>query len=250
MLVTCVAGEMGNHRVADALVRAHRLRAWGVVLAIATGGKIGLGNLGRVDVHVEVEGRPAHSSTPSAGINAVDGAIEFCRRLGALSLPADPDLGQATLAITAIRSEPVAPHTIPARCVITLDRRLIPGEDPQEAAAEIARVAAGIAPQRVTVRAGDVNLPGKLSPDHPLPQRVRAAARTVGLEGSFFYRRAALDAGYFLARGMPAVMWGPGDPSLAHTDEERVALADGLRLAQAYAALATTACYQAAEDGG
>jgi succinyl-diaminopimelate desuccinylase len=244
-LVTCVAGEMGNHTVAEALVRTHRLRAWGIVLAIATGGKIGLGNLGRVDIHVEVEGTPAHSSNPAAGINAVDGAVEFALRLRELPpLPADPDLGQATLAITSIRSEPVAPHTIPARCFMVLDRRLVPGEDPVAAVSSIAQCATGIAPARVTVRGGDSNFPGKLSANHPLAQRAVTAAKEAGLDGGFFYRRAALDAGYFLKLDIPAIMWGPGDPALAHTDEERASLAEAERLAHAYRTFLLNTCYQ------
>lgn len=243
-LITCMAGEMGNHTVAEAIVQTHALSAWGIVLAIATGGKIGLGNLGRVDIHVEVTGKPAHSSSPAAGINAVDGALEFARRLRDLpALPSDPDLGPATLAITSIRSEPIAPHTIPARCLMTLDRRLVPGEDPTAALSSLAQYADGIGPAAVAVRGGDFNLPGKLSANHPLPQSARAAAQEAGLAGEFFYRRAALDAGYFLQLGMPAIMWGPGDSSLAHTDEERASLADATQLARAYRALLLNTCF-------
>ncbi len=244
-LVTCVAGEMGNHTVAEAIVRTHGLEAWGIILAVSTGGKIGLGNLGRVDIHVEVVGKPAHSSSPAAGVNAVDGAVEFAMRLRNLPpLPADPDLGQATLAITSIRSEPIAPHTIPARCLMMLDRRLVPGEDPATAVSSIAQQASGIGPARVSVRGGDFNLPGKISADHLLAQRAVAAAKEVGLDGSFFYRRAALDAGYFLKLGIPTIMWGPGDPALAHTDEERASLADAVQLAHAYRAFLINACYR------
>lgn len=244
VFVTSVAGEMGNHLVAEALLREHSLRAAAIVVAVATGGKIGLGNLGRVDISVEVTGVPCHSSDPAKGVNAVEGAIEFCRRLQRLPpLAKDPDLGQATIAITGISSEPQAPHTIPARCVITIDRRLVPGEDPLAATAQIAKCAEGIAPPRVTVRAGHSSLPGKLSADHPLPQLAAAAARQVDLEPAFFYRRAALDAGYFIKLGMPTIMWGPGDPALAHTDEERVRLEDAATAAQAYYVLTALACW-------
>jgi succinyl-diaminopimelate desuccinylase len=244
VFVTCVAGEMGHHLIAEALVREHELVSAYVVLAIATGGRIGLGNLGRVDIHVEVEGVASHSSDPSRGVNAVDGAIELCRRLGTLPpLPADADLGQATLAITWINSEPRAPHTIPAHCAVTLDRRLVPGERPEAAVAQIAACADGISPQRVMVRAGHVNLPGKLPPDHALPRLAQHAATQVGMPAPFFYRRAALDAGYFIAQGMPAIMWGPGDPALAHTDEERVRVDEAVTGARAYLALTALACW-------
>ena len=245
MLVTCVAGEMGNHLIAEALVAEHALRAAAVVLAVATGGKILLGNLGRVDVHVSVAGQPGHSSNPAGGINAVDGAVEFLARLRHLPpLPADPDLGQATLCVTAIESLPRAMHTIPARCDITLDRRLVPGEEPAAAVAAIAACAAGIAPQRVSVRAGHHNLPGRLAATAPLARLAQRAATLAGAAAPFGYRRAALDAGYFLSLDMPALMWGPGDPSLAHTDAEQVDLDDAVAAARAYRTLTELACWE------
>ncbi len=244
-LVTCVAGEMGSHLVAESLARQGLLQGAGAVLAIATGGEVGLGNLGRVDIEVEVRGIPCHSSSPGRGVNAVDGAVEFCLRLRGIGpLPSDPDLGEATIAITGISSEPRAAHTIPSRCVVTIDRRLLPGESPEETTAAVRACARGIAPQEVSVRSGHFNLPGKLAPDHPLPRLAVEAAGRAGLAAPFFYRRAALDAGYLMSIGTPAIMWGPGNPALAHTDEERVKVADVVRGAEAYRALSLLACWE------
>jgi len=45
------------------------------------------------------------------------------------------------LTVNHIRSFPDSTHTVQERCEFTLDRRLLPGDDPNEAFAEIERIA-------------------------------------------------------------------------------------------------------------
>lgn len=90
-----------------------------------------------------VRGTACHSSRPDEGANAVTGAAEVLRRLTA-EIPNDhihPQLGTAWLTCNRIESFPKSTHTVQDRCEIGLDRRLLPGEDPDAAVAEIARVA-------------------------------------------------------------------------------------------------------------
>jgi acetylornithine deacetylase/succinyl-diaminopimelate desuccinylase-like protein len=44
-----------------------------------------------------------------------------------------------------------------------------------------------------------------------------------------------VDAGFFVERGIPAVMFGAGDPALWHTDDEAVAVPDVVACARALA---------------
>ena len=52
-----------------------------------------------------------------------------------------PQLGAQSLTVNHIRSFPNSTHTVQERCELTLDRRLLPGDDPNEAFAEIERIA-------------------------------------------------------------------------------------------------------------
>ena len=52
-----------------------------------------------------------------------------------------PQLGKPSLTVNHIRSFPDSTHTVQDRCEFTLDRRLLPGEDPNAAFAEIERIA-------------------------------------------------------------------------------------------------------------
>src|SRR5215469_17128073 len=137
----CVSGETGRHDAIASIIEATGIRADMAVLN-GTGNRISLGNRGRVDVTVTVHGSPCHSSRPAQGCNAITGAIEVIRRLTELRMPAaHPHLGPPTLTINRIASLPDTTHTVPARCDIGIDRRLLPGESPESAVADIAAIA-------------------------------------------------------------------------------------------------------------
>src|SRR5258707_8572925 len=143
--VCCVSGETGSHAAIRSVIegagggepaRADLAYLGGTSL-MAT-----LGNRGRIDVFITVHGAQTHSSRPQDGANAITGAMEVIRRLGS-EIAVDrthPDLGPQTLTINRIRSLPESTHTIQASCDLTIDRRLLPGEDPDAAFARIAAV--------------------------------------------------------------------------------------------------------------
>ncbi|MEP7104481.1 MAG: M20/M25/M40 family metallo-hydrolase, partial [Chloroflexota bacterium] len=227
-LVVCVstAGETGRHDAARTFMKefgAPRFD-WAVV-ALGTGNRIGLGNKGRIDVLVKVLGRAAHSSTPWAGVNAISGAVAAIDRLAGVPLPGShPELGTPTLTVTSIHSAPAATHTVQDEVRMTLDRRLLPGDDPEAALHDIRVALEGIEPSEVSVEPGPYMFPSAIDADAPLVRLLQSAAGEAGLQTSWSH--GAIDAGYFNHEGIPAVMFGPGEPDLFHTDEERVALED------------------------
>src|SRR5262249_27334096 len=108
-----------------------------------TGLKITIGNRGRIDVFVTGKGAPCHSSRPWDGVNGITGATQAIRLL-LVQVKGDnshPKLGRQSLTVNRIRSFPDSTHTVQERCEFTLDRRLLPGDDPNEAFAEIERIA-------------------------------------------------------------------------------------------------------------
>ena len=136
----CLSGETGKHDAIRSVVEGAGVRADMAVLG-GTGLKVTLGNRGRIDVFVTVKGAPCHSSRPWDGINAITGATEAIRALLA-EVKVDkshPQLGKQSLTVNHIRSFPESTHTVQDRCEFTLDRRLLPGDDPSVAFAEIER---------------------------------------------------------------------------------------------------------------
>jgi acetylornithine deacetylase/succinyl-diaminopimelate desuccinylase-like protein len=230
-VVLCVspAGETGRHDAAQTFLDGfgEPRFAWGIV-AIGTNSQICVANKGRIDTTVTVRGRSSHSGMPWAGLNAIHGALEVLRRLDAIDLAADhPHLGRATLTPTAINSFPPAPHTVPDEVRIVLDRRLLPGDLPESAVAGIRHALERMEPYQVEVEVGAFMYPSEVAEDSELVGRLQQAFRaTVAREAPLRYSHGAIDAGFLNHRGVSAVMFGPGEQELWHTDDESVAVED------------------------
>jgi acetylornithine deacetylase len=232
--VCCVSGETGSHAAIRSVVEGEGIRADLAYLG-GTSLMMTLGNRGRIDIFITVHGAPTHSSRPEDGANAITGAMEVIRRLGEIRLDrVHPALGRQTLTVNRIRSYPESTHTIQASCELTIDRRLLPGEDPDAAFAEIAAVARSVEawpdpasgkPFRVEVKLGPFMYPSLVSTDAEVVQELFAASRLVlGTEPATFYAPNAFDQGYLNHVGIPTVNWGPGEYKFAHTDFDLAAV--------------------------
>ncbi len=242
-LVLCVsaAGETGRHDAARTFMAGHGSPPfdWAIV-AIGTGNAICPTNKGRIDLTVVVRGRSAHSSTPWAGDNAIVGATEALRRLAAVDLGAShPALGSATLTPTAVESRPRATHTIPDEVRLIVDRRLLPGDDVGSALADVRAALEGMEPFSVSVEPGPFMFPSEVAERSAVVSVLQEAFTALtGAPAPIFHSHGALDAGFFNVEGVPAVMLGPGEPAMWHTDEETVDLEQVASCARIYAAAA------------
>jgi len=145
-LAVSLAGETGRHDAAQFILDNNQINAKFGIVGLGTNNRICLGNKGRIDIEITVRGKSAHSSMPWDGINAVDGARKVLERIDRLALGREhPGLGKATLTVTQIKSAPEISHTVPDTCRITLDRRLLPGDDPDIALEEIRNALADLA---------------------------------------------------------------------------------------------------------
>ncbi len=239
LLAVSTAGETGRHDAARYMLEQDGLAARYGIVGLGTTNRVCLGNKGRIDVDVVVRGRSCHSSTPWAGVNAVDGARAVLERLdGLVDGLSHPELGEASLVATHIESGPDILHTIQDHCRLTLDRRLLPGDDPAEALAVITQALADLEPWEVEVTQGNFMYPAEVSEDSGVAVALAAARELAGETGPPLWFPAALDAGYLNEKGIETVMFGPGDLAFAHTDAEVVPLEQVRRAARVYAACA------------
>ena len=238
-LVVCVssAGETGRHDTARAVMDfLGEPHADFAIVAVATENAICLANKGRVDAVITVRGRATHSSTPWAGVNAIEGAREILRRLDAVRLDGEhPHLGRPTLTVTSIKSFPDATHTVQDEVRIVVDRRLLPGQDHAAAFADIVGAVGTLPPFEIDVSLGPVNRPAEVPRDSAVVRRLEEALRAAGTTPTHSYSHGCVDAGFFVERGIPAVMFGAGDPRLWHTDDEVVAVPDVVTCARVLA---------------
>lgn len=240
ILTVLSAGETGRHTAIESVCGALDDVPDVAIICLGTDSRIGAANKGRIDVDISVSGKSAHSSTPSAGIDAIEGARQCLNALHGLDLcVADsPVFGAATLTPTAIRSGPTATHTVQDMAELTFDRRLLPGEDPDAAFAFIRDALPKDGPWEVDCRRGPFMYPNEVADDGPLMTLLRGAYADAGLgEAEKVICNFALDAGYFGHRGIEAVMLGPGEIDQFHSEEEHVQVSDMLSMARVYYAL-------------
>ena len=185
-----------------------RLPDFGVIL-IGTGLRVSLGNRGRVDVNVEVRGKASHSSAPGAGLSAIDGANEVLNRLKQMRFEGTHPIlvGRHVLAYQ-ISYEPVAPHTLPEVAHIKVDRRLLPGDDPELATGEVRDAIGDMSPYEITVDMGPYMLPALVDPDHfGVLALVHEHREVVGENPETIYGQGTYDAGGPCSAGVPIRRW-------------------------------------------
>lgn len=246
--VCCVSGETGSMEAIGNVVEVEGVRA-DMAFVYGNSLMLQLGNRGRVDVRIAVHGQPCHSSRPAEGCNAVTGAVEVIRRLTSeIELEGShPQLGRTTLTVNGLRSFPESTHTLQGRCVISVDRRLLPGEDPTVATEEIRRVALGVdgmpdpvsgKPLRVEVTQGAYMHPSLVTAESPAVKLlVRACREVLGYEPQTMYGQSAFDQGYLNHAGISTVNFGPGEQSFAHTDNDLASVDRTFDSARVYAYL-------------
>jgi len=235
--ICSTAGETGRHDSLDYILKTGGIKAGLAVVGLGTNNEICLGNKGRVDVMVDVHGKSCHSSVPDQGVNAIEGAAHVLQILKGLTpSTVHSYLGKSTLAPMHIESFPRATHTIQDKCTLSYDRRLVPGESPEEALEEIRGALTVVHGYRIDVRQGPFMYPSEIDRDSKAAILMAGAVRAItGKEPVFTYFNSALDAGLLNRTGIQCLMLGPGNVKYAHTDEEVVPVQQVIEAAMIYA---------------
>ncbi|GIK43177.1 MAG: peptidase [Chloroflexota bacterium] len=219
-----------------------------VVIGESTELNLNHGGRGRAEIHLETIGRPAHSSSPQLGLNAVHLMLPAVQALKELSLPADPLLGPAILALTDIISDPYPGYSVvPSRCRVTYDRRLLAGETRESVLGSIQQLPE-LAGVNVTIAQGEHTtytgatlrheklFPAwKFAPDHPFVEAALAGLRSAGLNPGLGAYRFCTNAAYSAGiAAVPTVGFGPSSEGHAHVVDEHIELEQLFSAARGY----------------
>ncbi|WP_042196825.1 M20 family metallopeptidase [Paenibacillus camerounensis] len=255
LIFLATAGEEVDSCGARQYAQEHNLEELdGLVIAEPTGSRIAIGHKGALWLRITLFGRSAHGSMPQLGLNAVEGMMEVIALLHrhALEWQAhDPVLGTSSLSVNTI-SGGVQTNVIADRCTIDVDIRTVPPQRHAELRAEItarldgmkqlnagfryevqelldrsgvytqpdeelirtalelAARAGGLAEQEVTRTAGDYSgAAGEKGAD--------GESSAPAVQGVSYYT----DASVLHNHGkLPVLIYGPGDPKLAHQPDE------------------------------
>ena len=185
---------------------------FGLIL-VGAGNRISVANRGRVDIIVHVKGKATHSSRPEDGLNAIDGAVEALNRIKKLTFTkTHPKLGGQHAVPYQMIFDPMAPHTLPESARIKIDRRLLPGDDVDQAVDEIRDAVGDLTPYTVQVERDVAMLPAEVDPSSPIVQGLQKAISSIdGKDAELIYGKGSYDAGGPVSKGIPTVMWGRSD---------------------------------------
>lgn len=189
---------------------------------------------GFVWADVTVAGRAAHGSRPEVGIDAIRRAARFLVEIDALDAELaardpHPLLGHGSIHAGTIRGGS-APSVYPAECVVSLERRTLPGETVDQVMAELDAVA-----RRTRLRHPDLEVtvaatlerPGtEVASDHPLVAGLLDAVESISHTARVGPMTAWVDAAFLNEAGIPAVCFGPGSIEHAHAADEWIDTAE------------------------
>ena len=183
------------------------------VLLEPTGSIVEGGCKGTLRAEVTTKGIAAHSARPWNGHNAIHDAAEVLTRLATYqpeTVVVDELEYREAMNAVAITGG-IAGNVIPDRCVVTVNYRYAPDKSPDDALAVVHQLFGGYV---VVVKD---NAAGA-RPGMHLPA-AKAFVEALGVD--VVAKQGWTDVARFAAMGVPAVNFGPGDPNLAHHDEER-----------------------------
>lgn len=187
------------------------------ILGEPSNGQVEGGCNGTLRALVRTRGVRAHSARAWIGENAIHAAAPILSRLAEYRAKEVNVEGLAYReSLSAVRiAGGIAGNVIPDLCEVEVNYRFAPSKTAADAETHLRGVLDGF-----DVEITDAAEGARPGLDAPMAQRFVAA---VGAEPRPKY--GWTDVARFSALGIPAVNYGPGDPHLAHHDEERVPLA-------------------------
>jgi succinyl-diaminopimelate desuccinylase len=251
-----LAGRLDLHLVADEeLAGLHGTKVLNergyldqdaAIVGEATDLNIALAQRGGAWITATTRGRAAHGSTPQLGVSAITSMARFLLRIEEV-LPdiEHPLVGRPTVNAAMIQGGS-APNVVADRCVVEIDRRIIPGEtEPGKVLEPFDRLADAIRTEHSEVdlsfAIGLWTDAAEVTGDPTIADLCRAAVREET-------GRAPLDTGftgitdarfYLNDRSIPTIILGPGSLGVAHTANESVEIAQLVAAARVYARVFT-----------
>jgi acetylornithine deacetylase len=227
-----------------------RLHADGAIVAEFTELQLILAHRGFVWIDVETLGKAAHGSRPDLGVDAIVKMGKVLMEIEKLDQtlranPTHPLLGSGSLHASLIQGGQEL-SSYPERCLLSAERRTLPGETPQSVEAEFVQIVEDLRRTDPSfdaiIRRGIDRSPLETREDAEIVQALQAASVRVlneprQIAGVQFWT----DAAVLSADGISSVLFGPSG-SGAHAVEEWVDLSSVKTCAEIYLETARNFC--------
>ncbi len=248
-------GGRGTMGAVSALAR-EGIRVDGALVAEGTDERLITTHKGFVWREVRTFGTAAHGSRPDLGVDAIVSMGHFLARLDDLNRDLMGGKGHSLLGTGSVHASLVRGgqefSTYPGECLLSIERRTIPGETGGTAQAELERIIDSLSETDGRFRARSRGIlergPLETRADSPLVRFfLEAAKRAAGMEAQIVGAPYWTDAATLHEAGIPAVLFGPRGAG-AHADEEWVDLESVGRCAAIYSELAGIFCGMEGEE--
>ncbi|MNI47400.1 Acetylornithine deacetylase [compost metagenome] len=195
---------------------------------------------------IRTHGKAAHSSVPQEGDNAIYQMMEVIRYI---QEQIEPELlksssllcGQPTIVVGTIKGGQQI-NIVPDSCEIDVDRRIIPGENPENVLKHFQEeLTLALEHKGINFTIESLLLDPALNTPHDalIVQEAMHVARILGLNDSLRGVPFGSDASKLQQwKGIPSIVYGPGSIAQAHSIEEWVPVEDVGRAAEFYLRMA------------
>jgi len=198
---------------------------------------------GGLAVNVKFIGKASHTAAARVGgINALQKAAKGILALEHHLEQFHPAVGHPVISVNMIEAG-IAHNVVPGEAIISIDRRLIPGEDKESAVADIRAKLDAVAAEDPDFKYeleidpdGSYIDPNITPEDSPLVQAFQESIRTLtGEEPEFFVQWAGMtDGRFYRQHNMDTVGMGPRGEG-AHGANESIVIDDLVKQARIYA---------------
>ena len=223
------AAEVENLSGPLSLAELRELRPERAIVAEPTLLDVVVAHKGSVRWRCHTHGRAAHTSRPEKGCNAISAMVRVVQAIeqfhdDVLSRRAAHALcGRPTVCVSTIAGGSGV-NTVPHHAVIDIDRRLVPGETPEEAYRELVEyVTTHCEVGEATIEHEPPANPSvglRDTDNRAWAETIAETVRALGEPSSLIGVPFGTDAWALDHAGIPTVVFGPGSIDQAHTDDE------------------------------
>ncbi len=248
LVVAGVADEEYKSAGTRALVQSVRTDA--AIVMEPTALQVATAHKGFAWADIETHGRAAHGSRPDEGVDAIALIGPILVEVEALqaelsSRPGHPLVGCGSVHASLISGGQEL-SSYPEKCLLSLERRLIPGEDAATFEGELADIISRVKERKprlkASLRAGYSAMALETSRESAIAKCLMDSARkVVGPEAKFGAQTFWTDAALLSEAGVPSILFGPGGGGL-HSKVEFVRLEDVRLCAETLVECARTFC--------
>ena len=225
-----MGGQLGTRWLAES---SHLPECDFIIVGEQTFNRVATAHKGVMRATVTTRGHSVHATNPDRGVNAINAMAHVLLALEtyheALSARVHPLVGVPTCNVGVIQGGSTA-NAVADQCVIRLDRRMVPGEQPADVQRELEEVIGGVNLEPATAEMTDFQFSSWFESRLETPfgrafLEISSAATGAALEPIGYLPGSDAKHLMKLVRG-DMVIFGPGSYEVAHAFDEYVEIAE------------------------